>query len=569
MTKYLIFLILVAVSVQGTTYYVKTDGSDAADGLSKETAFQTTGKVQTVMSEGDTAEYDPGKYYGHIEPPNGIFSDRTCYTCSDQVSWPPACTVSAAQQFGDSTWTQSGLGANIYYTSAVPPHTFTADLTGGGDLYDESWTLGIDDSLQDLACTSSDEPTCQGMDSSDVDAAGEFYWDASEEVLYVWAYDSRDMSSSAGEVEMPWVPVVWINSASEGNYCTFSWLTIEYGNRKTFFINGHATNVGPDSLFVENCKIGYAGHVAAKNCSAIGSASNSTDSSNNAKYFRLYGCELHNVADASNGANHELGFIAYNLSYSTIDSCWCGESSEIGGFISFKGVTNGPIQAGNVMQNNVITNFNAEAILLLQWHSQDTIRNNYILFNGIGTNGITIDDYQPQNDHLIHNNTIIQEAGDKGILFTNNGGQRHRSPNYIYGNLTYLTGSGRAVYIVDSAVVDSVTFGSTSACNLYYAAAGEPQFQTGGTQVSLATWRGAPFNQDVDSVITVDPGFTSLDINETDPDVIRVDLARLSASNEMSFLGRTICGAWAAPSNGGTSASGGTIASGKVIISNE
>ncbi len=49
-----------------THYYVKTNGSDSADGLSWATAFVTVGKAITVSVNGDTVDVNEGTYYERI-----------------------------------------------------------------------------------------------------------------------------------------------------------------------------------------------------------------------------------------------------------------------------------------------------------------------------------------------------------------------------------------------------------------------------------------------------------------------------------------------------------------------
>ena len=58
---YIILILLVAVSVQAATYYVKTGGNDSADGLSDGNAWATIGKVNSVsLSNDDTVKFNRG-----------------------------------------------------------------------------------------------------------------------------------------------------------------------------------------------------------------------------------------------------------------------------------------------------------------------------------------------------------------------------------------------------------------------------------------------------------------------------------------------------------------------------
>ncbi len=55
-------VLLFVESVLGATYYVRTTGSDLADGMSAETAWKTVGKAVSTMSAGDTVYVGAGTY---------------------------------------------------------------------------------------------------------------------------------------------------------------------------------------------------------------------------------------------------------------------------------------------------------------------------------------------------------------------------------------------------------------------------------------------------------------------------------------------------------------------------
>ena len=55
----------------GTTYYVASDGSDFADGLSLETPWQRIQKAADTMVAGDTVQIRGGTYIERILPRNG------------------------------------------------------------------------------------------------------------------------------------------------------------------------------------------------------------------------------------------------------------------------------------------------------------------------------------------------------------------------------------------------------------------------------------------------------------------------------------------------------------------
>jgi hypothetical protein len=59
-------LCVLTTPLLATNYYVKTDGSDSADGLSWATAFATIGKAITVSANGDVVDVNEGTYTERI-----------------------------------------------------------------------------------------------------------------------------------------------------------------------------------------------------------------------------------------------------------------------------------------------------------------------------------------------------------------------------------------------------------------------------------------------------------------------------------------------------------------------
>ena len=530
-TLIIILLMALAGQVGADSLFVKTDGDDAANGLSYATAKKTTAGVMAIHSGGDTIVYAPGKYYGYWEVLNGTNGDRTCVTCSAWAD-PPPCTLSMALQLGDSTWTQSALGVNIYYATVTPPDNWTDFTTPPSPTENYCWTLGIDDSLQTNACASNDIGTCNAMDSTDVDAQGEFYWDASEDLLYMWAHDDRDMTSAPGEIEASFIPVVWNNNAAHGTHATFSRLVIEYGSHKVVFGNGAGT--APDSFFVDSCYLGYVGGQNAQNTAAYGTARISNDSSDNMHYPRLYGCNLHHVKDAVDNGNHYAAITTYSWTAGTIDSCIIGDSP-LGIGINIKSAGSGPTQWANIIRNNVISNCISPIIFLTNYHA-DSIYGNYIVQNASGnTNGIAFGSVEPDGPMYIFNNTFIMRGGDKGVATGFQSATVWPDGNEMFGNIFYATGASRPAVLqldreVDSIVVDT---------NLYYATAGAFTFTidtgNGNETATFAEWI-SDFGHDTDTVITINPSFDSVGAAD-----IRAGLQRTGVSAEMSrtFGGKT------------------------------
>lgn len=73
-----------ADSVESATYYVATDGDDANDGTSPQTAFATIQKGVDALEPGDTLSIAPGDYYGSVRR-EGIGADGETTTIRAQI----------------------------------------------------------------------------------------------------------------------------------------------------------------------------------------------------------------------------------------------------------------------------------------------------------------------------------------------------------------------------------------------------------------------------------------------------------------------------------------------------
>lgn len=62
-----VFAVFMPRGSTGTSYYVATDGSDAANGTSPTTAYRTIGKALSVVMPGDTIDVRAGTYNEHIK----------------------------------------------------------------------------------------------------------------------------------------------------------------------------------------------------------------------------------------------------------------------------------------------------------------------------------------------------------------------------------------------------------------------------------------------------------------------------------------------------------------------
>src|SRR5690242_19218784 len=119
-------LLVIAGAAPGVAanYYVRaTVGDDANDGSSPEKAWQSVGRLSSVMKAGDTAYVGPGLYRGTVEVENeGTVTDRVIFVgdpTGQHTGDPPGAVMIAGSDPVDESIFQPDASPGTY-TATLP-----------------------------------------------------------------------------------------------------------------------------------------------------------------------------------------------------------------------------------------------------------------------------------------------------------------------------------------------------------------------------------------------------------------------------------------------------------------
>jgi hypothetical protein len=182
-----LFLAFCTCKAFGATHYVSLAG-DNSDGTTWAKAWTHPESLDTnPMSEGDTALFGQGSYYGVnldvIDGNNG--SDKTHYACS---TYSLATAHTAELWGGDvvSTWTDTSVGGNTIYKAVWTP---TNLATSPGDFTSPAvnslYPCVVGDTGVDLIYNTHEAIT-------DVNQAGYAFYNYTDTMLYIWPYSGGD-----------------------------------------------------------------------------------------------------------------------------------------------------------------------------------------------------------------------------------------------------------------------------------------------------------------------------------------------------------------------------------------
>lgn len=493
MRNSLIILLLLTVPCYGATYYVKDGGSDGADGLSWANAWATLGKVNTSGSGGDTVYFGTGRYRGYLDVKGGTAADPTCYACS-------AFTYGIAEIWGSdsidpSDWIQHS--GNVY---KVPIGYQTGCYGGENGNYDRMWAVGQISTGVDtlLACELSLEA---------VNAAGEQYYDYTNDTLYVWAVGGGNPSSYDIEASMRTI-AKFDNSE---DYVTIWGFKMRYSQVGGVYFD----NAGADSGNYNKIEHLHVTRVASGNGTNTecigGNSAGDLPYDDHFKYAEIRACSVGYVVEwaAAGGYgdnDHAYGIGYYTLSYSIIESCVVIE----GGMHPYVGICFKGGGIGSAIRHNIIIKPRKTAISLGCAHNRDSVYGNIIIGDGT-ENGcrypLMVGNCTWGYNPYICNNTIYM-GKYAGIMVGADAALAH--PDSI-GTVKYnvihtvTTPSGgyagvNSCYRNDSAswIIDS---------NMYYVDEGDSIFTNNASSRNWTTWKSAGF--DASGSLGTDPGFDS------------------------------------------------------------
>ncbi len=470
-------------SVFGATYYVSKAG-DNSDGLTWAKAWSDTttalDSVEVYMSGGDTCFFGAGTWTSNkntavIEPPTGAsFNDPTLYACSAYVRG--LATISGGEVI--SSWTN--YSGNIYSASYTPIQSVVV------------YTLCDNDSLMDRE---------SALES--IDEAGEFWHDATNNIMYAWLYSGENPNTHT-MIASSRIIIDLIDR--DQSHTHIKYLNVKYGC-KIGIRFGDTGGDSPDSTIMYNLTVSKVGGQQQQNTSLLAARqAPDMDTADYGHYTIIRACSLYSVNDESGEYGHTKGVNFYGSMYGLVESCYI---SGAGIGINFKGQDQGGTYLkGNVARFNEIMDC-AQGIDLTCWYVYDSIYGN-IMYDlkgmsfpwAIALNGAGID-----SGTFVANNTIYGTISYRTLVTTPD------TSYYLTGleglhtfkyNLSVLPGLATTACIIkkgDSAhlVIDSNYY--------YYSSINFRTGPNGENTINTASWQAMGF--DVNSSFGVDPGLNA------------------------------------------------------------
>lgn len=341
----LIFMLMLAGSVQGTVWRVAKEGTSVSgDWVGHLT---TIVQVNDSVSAGDTVLFGTGTWWANaeecIDPPSGgDATHQTIYACSSFVESTNAARL-----------------AGRYLPTICGGEQVTGWIQHSGSVYKAEWNRGngwpYDPGeapspwISTAVCMlTQDDSTIalQGSNGSagsisDVDAAGKYHWEncGDPDTIYAWVYGGDDpdgytMIASSG-------PAVTFSASSDA-YIKLWGLRLTHGRSGCVAWGGeHHTN----NIRIEHCYLEYSGHTPGENHAGIQSLNSTYGVSSESTY--VVSCSLCNLS---------AGVETYTQEHMVIDSCKF-YTDDFGVYFkdacAYFGSTDPPF-TGNVVKNSLI-----------------------------------------------------------------------------------------------------------------------------------------------------------------------------------------------------------------------
>ncbi len=481
----IIFLLTLCVNGFGTTYYVSKAGNNTV-GTSWATAWSDTttalDSVESHMGGGDTCFFGAGTWIGRITPNgSGTINDRTCYADSG-ISLSPIEYTGLSHITGAEAVTNWTVYSGNVYKSYLA-YTPIPD-------YPTMYCASDNDSL--LAYVGS---------IAAVDAAGEYFHDASTDSVYVYCYDGGNPNTHTILIANNY-SVVDLKAGND--YVTFIGLEISYGNSVVMRIADLSTN-NPDYITVSHCVVHHVNNDGTAQNPALISTRGTpgSDSSTFSHGDTIRACTLYATRNGANWYGHNNGIVFYEAIACVVESCYVYGGGSLGAGIHVKGNNIGGAQPNNVIRYNTVENAGT-GICLTSLPIRDSIYGNIIKNGGKSDAwGISIEGLTEDSACRVFNNTIynigkpfvLAASGYDGLEGT--GDSRH----FLKYNITHFGGTEYAIFWGSEDITDTNNFLFDS--NYYYQDGRNIQIQRIG---AFANWQAA--GQDVHSIVT-NPGLNS------------------------------------------------------------
>jgi hypothetical protein len=414
-------------------YYVRTAGSDAADGKSWATAWQTNAKVQATVTAGDTVIYGRGFYFGtNLDPPaGGSNSAWTVYACSTWIESTTAAGRLAGKNLavlsgGDRVTGWTAYGGGVWRAPWTP-----TNCNGNANNTNYCVTRG---GLLDMEVCVSNGGTI-GNVTAPLD------WAHTGGYLYYYPPAAHPDPNSDTIIAACNITVEF--ATANVNHVRIWGLGIRNSYAKNILWNqdGGGTNV--DSCFIEHCAISHATSQYGGNPANVGSNSHTASIQCDDNYVRA--CSLSHAYELDAAAGTKTTWTAmtwYHMNRVVVESCY------------FDGTTNGCFWKDSTfncsMRYNTMTGFaGASHNGYYAGPNNDSCYGN-VIYNT--ARGLRVDQEEqlPGQSLYILNNTFYNVGGyflAQEVTTTGNGSTVirynvfYRVGNGLWNELSWWTGS--------------------------------------------------------------------------------------------------------------------------------
>jgi len=215
---------------EGTSYYVKNDGSDALDGLSDATAWATIAKVNGfTFTSGDRVLFKKDnvwREYISFAPPAGTALGRVTYSSYGIGNKP--LFLGSKEENEDSDWADQG--GNIWKNA------------------DAQFNYG--DGVGNLIFNGEESIGHKELTIGSVNAQGDWFWNDAERAVYLYSVSNPGTFYTDIECALD-KNVIELGSR---DYVTLNGLDVRYGG-----LHGINGSYGNDNITISNCHISYIG----------------------------------------------------------------------------------------------------------------------------------------------------------------------------------------------------------------------------------------------------------------------------------------------------------------------
>ncbi|MGB5105839.1 MAG: hypothetical protein WBP29_15255 [Candidatus Zixiibacteriota bacterium] len=291
------------------TYYVRTDGNDANNGLTWATAWRSVAKVNNTIVAGDQVRFGTGRWLGTalMPPTGGTANTRTVYACS---TFTPDTRGRAIISGGELVTGWTVYSGSIYRASWTPATGYYNASDGR-----KSYTLSQNDVLLNPQRT-----------LTDVNAPGEFFHDPTSNVIYAYLWNGSNPASQSMVASSR--PAFWVRRVNTDHILCYG-LDFRMGKGGTVLFE-ETQDLGSNNVAFEHCNISRASFMELENSAVIfvrgAFTSPSYDSVNindYVRYLSFKSCSI-GVATAEPTpviAHRGSGVIFYDATNTFFDSC--------------------------------------------------------------------------------------------------------------------------------------------------------------------------------------------------------------------------------------------------------